>query len=67
MRIKAAVLHAAREPLAVEEVELDPPRAGEVLVKVAATGICHTDVHRFTGDQPVAYPVVLGHEGAGIV
>ena len=67
MKMKAAVLYGVKEPLVVETVELDPPKAGEVLVKMVATGICHTDIHRFTGDALVDYPVVLGHEGAGIV
>lgn len=67
MRIKAAVLYKERTPLVVEEVELDPPEAGEVLLKMAASGICHTDVHRYTGDRPGNLPIVLGHEGSGIV
>ena len=65
MRVKAAVLNNPREPLVVEEVELDPPQAGEVLVKLKATGICHSDVSVYTGDIPVATPLILGHEGAG--
>jgi S-(hydroxymethyl)glutathione dehydrogenase/alcohol dehydrogenase len=68
MKIKAAVMYAANKPLVVEQVELDPPKAGEVLVKMVATGVCHSDLHVYTGDMPVpAAPVVLGHEGAGIV
>ena len=68
MRIKAAVLHKVGEPLSIEEVNLDPPRAGEVLVKMVATGICHSDLHVITGDRPQeVFPVILGHEGAGIV
>ena len=68
MRMKAAVLYGVKEPLVVEEVELDPPKAGEVLVKLMATGICHSDLHRYTGDaQCQLFPIVLGHEGAGIV
>ena len=67
MQIKAAVLYGVKEPLVVETVELDPPKEREVLVKMVATGICHTDIHRFTGDALVDYPVVLGHEGAGVV
>lgn len=68
MRMKAAVMHTPRQPLVVEEVELDPPRAGEVLVKMVATGVCHSDVHNYTGDLPVPPPpIVLGHEGGGIV
>lgn len=67
MRIKAAVLRGVREPLSVEEVELDPPKAGEVLVKMVATGVCHSDVHYYSGDLRTHMPIVLGHEGAGIV
>jgi NDMA-dependent alcohol dehydrogenase len=67
MRMKAAVLYDVRKPLVVEEVELDPPKAGEVLVKMVATGVCHSDLHVYTGDLTRPFPVVLGHEGAGIV
>ena len=68
MRMKAAVLYGINQPLVVEEVELDPPKAGEVLVKMVASGICHSDLHRYTGDSETQiFPVVLGHEGAGIV
>ncbi|HUJ77173.1 MAG TPA: alcohol dehydrogenase catalytic domain-containing protein, partial [bacterium] len=67
MKIKAAVMYAAKQPLVVEEVTLDPPKAGEVLVKMAATGVCHSDLHIYTGDMPVPGPIVLGHEGAGVV
>lgn len=67
MRIKAAVLYGERQPMVIEELELDPPKAGEVLVKIAASGICHTDLHRYTGHRPGITPIVLGHEGAGIV
>jgi S-(hydroxymethyl)glutathione dehydrogenase/alcohol dehydrogenase len=65
MRIKAAVLYRHNEPLVVEEVELDPPKAGEVLVKLKATGICHSDVSVYNGHIPVGVPVIMGHEGAG--
>ena len=67
MRIRAAVLH---EPgrVSVEEVELAAPKAGEVLVKVAAAGVCHSDLHLVDGDLGDGrWPMVLGHEGAGIV
>ncbi len=67
MRMKAAVMYEPRKPLVVEEVQLDPPKANEVLVKLVATGVCHSDVHFYTGDLPAQMPVVLGHEGAGIV
>jgi S-(hydroxymethyl)glutathione dehydrogenase/alcohol dehydrogenase len=67
MRMKAAVLYKPKTPLVVEEVELDAPKAGEVLVKMVATGVCHSDLHVITGDLPRPFPVILGHEGAGIV
>jgi S-(hydroxymethyl)glutathione dehydrogenase/alcohol dehydrogenase len=68
MRIRAAVLHRPGQPLAVEEVELDPPKAGEVLVRVAAAGVCHSDVRYADGELGTDYwPVILGHEGAGVV
>ena len=68
MRIRAAVLHAYSTPLSVEEVELEPPRAGEVLVRVAAAGVCHSDLHLADGHLgPGRVPMVLGHEGAGVV
>ena len=67
MRMKAAVLYECNTPLVIEDVELDPPQAGEVLVKLVATGVCHSDVHYYTGDLPREKPLILGHEGAGIV
>ncbi len=67
MRMKAAVLYEAQQPLVIEEIELDPPQAGEVLVKMAATGVCHSDVHYYTGHLPREKPIILGHEGAGVV
>jgi len=68
MRIRAAVLREYRTPLAVCELELDPPRAGEVLVRVAAAGVCHTDLHLADGHLGDGrHPTVLGHEGAGLV
>jgi S-(hydroxymethyl)glutathione dehydrogenase/alcohol dehydrogenase len=65
--VKAAVLYQFDEPLVVEEVELDPPKSGEVLVRMAASGVCHSDLHVVQGIHPTSLPVVLGHEGAGIV
>jgi S-(hydroxymethyl)glutathione dehydrogenase/alcohol dehydrogenase len=65
--IHAAVLHDFRAPLVVQEVELDPPQAGEVLVRMAASGVCHSDLHVAQGVHPTELPVVLGHEGAGVV
>jgi S-(hydroxymethyl)glutathione dehydrogenase/alcohol dehydrogenase len=68
MRIRAAVLEEFGEPLAVQEVELDGPGAGEVLVRLAACGVCHTDLYTASGADPSGYaPTVLGHEGAGVV
>ena len=63
----AAVLWDYEEPLRVEEVEVDEPGPGEVLVRIAVAGICHTDEHVITGDLPLPVPMVLGHEGAGVV
>ena len=67
MRMKAAVQYAVNEPLVVQEVELDPPKAGEVLIKLAATGVCHSDLRAFQGENPRPFPTILGHEGAGVV
>ncbi len=67
MKTTAAVLWEMGGKWEVEEVELDPPNAGEVLVELAASGLCHSDEHLVTGDLPVAYPMVGGHEGAGRV
>lgn len=68
MRIKAAVLERFGEPLVVQDVELDGPRAGEVLVRLHACGVCHTDMYTASGVDPSGYsPCVLGHEGAGVV
>ena len=67
MKTKAAVCYEPNTPLKVEEVELDEPKANEVLVRLEATGVCHTDLHFLKGEAPVGMPVVVGHEGAGIV
>ena len=68
MKTKAAVAWKAGEPLTIETVDLDGPRAGEVLVEVKATGICHTDWFTLSGADPEGlFPAILGHEGAGIV
>jgi S-(hydroxymethyl)glutathione dehydrogenase/alcohol dehydrogenase len=68
MRIKAAVLHEPRRPLALEDVELAPPRDDEVLVQVVAAGVCHSDVRLADGELGEGrWPMVLGHEGAGVV
>lgn len=79
MRSRAAILHDVGEPWSVEDIELDPPRAGEVLVEMAAAGLCHSDDHIRTGDMSVSnkvarefgltpmFPTIGGHEGAGTV
>jgi len=67
MRMQAAVLWAPGVPVEVREVELEPPRAGEVLVRLAACGVCASDLHVVDGDLPEPLPLVLGHEAAGVV
>jgi S-(hydroxymethyl)glutathione dehydrogenase/alcohol dehydrogenase len=67
MKTKAAVLYGVHEKWQIEEVELDPPKAKEVLVRLTASGLCHSDEHLVTGDIPMPFPVVGGHEGAGKV
>ncbi len=75
MKIKAAVLnrmgvqppYAQSRPLSIDEVELDPPGHGEVLVKIAAAGLCHSDLSVINGDRPRPTPMALGHEAAGVV
>jgi S-(hydroxymethyl)glutathione dehydrogenase / alcohol dehydrogenase len=68
MKIRAAVLENFATPLAVQEVDLDGPRRGEVLVDLRACGVCHTDMYSASGTDPSGYvPCVLGHEGAGVV
>ena len=68
IQCKAAVAWEAKAPLKIEEIEVDPPRAGEVRMKVNFTGVCHTDSYTLGGHDPEGlFPVILGHEGAGIV
>lgn len=78
MKTKAAVLHEMHTEYQIEEIELDPPKDGEVLVKFAASGMCHSDEHMVTGDMALdpailemmgwsQYPIIMGHEGAGTV
>ncbi|HTW52719.1 MAG TPA: S-(hydroxymethyl)glutathione dehydrogenase/class III alcohol dehydrogenase [Stellaceae bacterium] len=68
METRAAVAHEAGKPLTIETVHLDGPKAGEVLVEVKATGICHTDAFTLSGGDPEGlFPAILGHEGAGVV
>ena len=68
METRAAVAHQAGAPLTIETIQLEGPRAGEVLIEVKATGICHTDAYTLSGADPEGiFPSVLGHEGAGVV
>ncbi|MBV8156192.1 MAG: S-(hydroxymethyl)glutathione dehydrogenase/class III alcohol dehydrogenase [Dyella sp.] len=68
MKVRAAVAREAGKPLSLEEVDLEGPRAGEVMVEVKATGICHTDEFTLSGADPEGiFPAILGHEGAGVV
>lgn len=67
MKTRAAVLWERNKDWSVEEIELDPPKAGEVLVALGGSGLCHSDEHVRTGDLPGTLPVIGGHEGAGVV
>jgi S-(hydroxymethyl)glutathione dehydrogenase / alcohol dehydrogenase len=68
MKTRAAVAYQAGKPLVIEDVELEGPKAGEVLVEIKATGICHTDEFTLSGADPEGlFPVIFGHEGAGVV
>ena len=68
MKVRAAIAFEAGKPLVVDTVDLDGPRAGEVLVEIKATGLCHTDKYTLSGADPEGlFPAILGHEGAGIV
>src|SRR3974377_1481702 len=68
MKTRAAVAFEAKKPLAIAEVDLEGPKAGEVLVEIKATGICHTDEYTLSGSDPEGlFPAILGHEGAGVV
>src|SRR6202453_3260492 len=68
MKTKAAIAWKAGAPLTIEEVDLEGPRAGEVLIEVKATGICHTDYYTLSGADPEGiFPAILGHEGAGVI
>lgn len=67
MQTEAAILWDVHEPWSVESIELDPPKENEVLVRMAASGMCHSDEHMRTGDMPGMYPLIGGHEGSGIV
>jgi S-(hydroxymethyl)glutathione dehydrogenase/alcohol dehydrogenase len=65
--VRAVVFTSPGEPVRVEQVDLDPPGPGEVLVKIAAAGVCHSDLHVRRGDWQVPAPLVMGHEGAGVI
>src|SRR5438094_2183924 len=69
MEIKAAIFRKTHEPLTIESVEIDKPWGREVLVRTAASGVCHSDLHVVDGQGrwPLDRPIVLGHEGAGVV
>jgi len=68
MKTRAAIAWAAGQPLSIEEVDLEGPKAGEVLVRIVATGVCHTDAYTLSGEDPEGlFPAILGHEGGGIV
>uniref|UniRef100_A0A673TUC2 Alcohol dehydrogenase class-3 n=1 Tax=Suricata suricatta TaxID=37032 RepID=A0A673TUC2_SURSU len=68
IKCKAAAAWEAGKPLSIEEVEVAPPKAHEVRIKIIATAVCHTDAYTLSGADPEAsFPVILGHEGAGIV
>jgi S-(hydroxymethyl)glutathione dehydrogenase / alcohol dehydrogenase len=68
MKVKAAIAYAPDQPLSIDTVELEPPRAGEVLIEIKATGVCHTDAYTLSGADPEGlFPAILGHEGAGVV
>ena len=68
MKTKAAVAYAAGKPLEIVTVDLAGPKAGEVLIEIKATGVCHTDEFTRSGADPEGlFPAILGHEGAGIV
>ena len=68
MDVKAAIAFGSGKPLSIETVQLEPPQAGEVLVEIKATGVCHTDAYTLSGADPEGlFPTILGHEGGGIV
>jgi Zn-dependent alcohol dehydrogenase len=67
MKTRAAIAYEVNQPVVIEDIEVDPPRQGEVLVKIAASGVCHSDLSVVEGIQLHRLPEVLGHEGAGEV
>jgi D-arabinose 1-dehydrogenase-like Zn-dependent alcohol dehydrogenase len=67
IKCRAAVCYGPNTPLVVENIDVAPPKAGEVRIKVIASGICHTDLHFTDNHLSAVYPIILGHEGSGIV
>ena len=67
MNMKAAIFHGPHQPLTIEQVEIDEPQEHEVLVRTAASGVCHSDLHFVEGLYPHPAPAILGHEAAGVV
>lgn len=67
MKVKGAVLREPNKPMEIEELNLDPPKENEILVKVAYTGFCHSDLHLMLGEIPIEMPFVIGHEASGVV
>jgi S-(hydroxymethyl)glutathione dehydrogenase / alcohol dehydrogenase len=67
LNVRAAVVHGPNQPFAIEDVQLDGPGAGEVLIHVKTTGLCHSDLHVYEGKLPWQFPAILGHEAAGVV
>ena len=67
MKTRAAVIYEPGQKLEIEELELDEPQTGEILIRYLYSGLCHSDLHIITGDMITRTPMVLGHEGAGIV
>lgn len=68
MKVKAALAYQAGKPLTIETVDLENPQAGEVLIEIKASGVCHTDAYTLSGKDPEGlFPAILGHEGAGVV
>lgn len=67
LNVRAAVAHGPNQPFAIENVQLEGPREGEVLVHVKTTGLCHSDLHVYEGKLPWQFPAILGHEAAGVV
>ena len=67
VRIKAAVLHNVGGPFSIDDVDIQPPQKGEVRVRLKAAGLCHSDWHFVEGKLERPFPVILGHEGAGVI